>query len=361
MKAVQTSLWFVDAIKALASQLIVWHHFIAYGPMARTLRPHASGLFDWLFNDGRMAVQAFLVVGGFLTARSLAPRPGVLAFESSGGALVQLVWGRYIRLLRPYLLALLLAIVVAACARFLMQDPDTPAPASFKQLLFHVLLIHDIAGVDALSTGVWYVAIDLQLYGLLIFMLWLSQRLASVGGLGARAVSLLLIIGLAALSLLWFNRVDSLDIWCIYFFGAYSLGVIVQWRTAEHTDEKLKSPWLLILLLVYVLALFLQWRVHLVVSLLTATVLWLGLNTKFLPVPSIGKFIGWLSRISYSVFLIHYPVVLLVGTVIAWRWPESVPSAIVGYLVAWLLTLGLAHAVYCYVEKGKVPAYAALQ
>ena len=56
------TVWIIDFIKALASQLIVWHHFVSYGPLIKTLRPYASGVVDWLFVDARMAVQAFLVV-----------------------------------------------------------------------------------------------------------------------------------------------------------------------------------------------------------------------------------------------------------------------------------------------------------
>lgn len=53
------TVWIIDFIKALASQLIVWHHFVSYGPLIKTLRPYASGVVDWLFVDARMAVQAF--------------------------------------------------------------------------------------------------------------------------------------------------------------------------------------------------------------------------------------------------------------------------------------------------------------
>lgn len=347
MKPAPTSLWVVDVCKAVASQVIVWHHFIAYGPLARTLRPHAVSLFDWLYYDGRMAVQAFLVVGGFLAARSLAPRPEQLAFDPAASSIVRLAWSRYLRLLRPYLLALLLAIVVAACARFLMSDPDTPAAASPKQVLFHVLLIHDIAGVDALSAGVWYVAIDFQLYCLLLFLLWLSQHLAIALRLEMQTLRLFLLVGLAALSLLWFNRVDSLEMWAIFFVGAYGLGVLVQWST----EERSKYPWLAILLLIYVLALVLEWRARLVVSLMTAALLGLGLHTSYHPGHHFSRAVGWLSRISYSVFLIHYPIALLVGTLVAWLWPESISFAVVGYLTAWLVTLGLSHVLYHHVER----------
>ncbi|MBK6632741.1 MAG: hypothetical protein IPG33_17865 [Betaproteobacteria bacterium] len=78
MKDTQGDLWHIDAIKAIASQLIVWHHLVAYGPMAETVYPHVEDLTDWLYSHARQAVQAFLVVGGYLAARSFcsARSPG---------------------------------------------------------------------------------------------------------------------------------------------------------------------------------------------------------------------------------------------------------------------------------------------
>ena len=346
MQQPPTSLAIVDVIKALASQLIVWHHFIAYGPLARTVYPHAPGLFDWLYNDGRMAVQAFLVLGGFLAARSLAPRREQSTFAVSAPALAGLAWRRYLRLLRLYLVALLLAIVLAACARLLMPDPDTPAAPTLRQILFHVLLIHDIAGIDALTTGVWYVAIDFQLYCLLLLLLWAAQRLAPLCGMRVRTVGLSLTLGLIALSLLWINRNDAMEIWAVFYFGAYGLGVMLQWFSAD----KFKSPWLAALLLIYALALVLDWRTRLLVSLLTAALLGLGLIWGFRLRHRLDEITGWLGRISYPVFLIHYPLILLVGTIVARLWPANVPMALAGFMLAWLLTLGLATVLHRHVE-----------
>ena len=63
----------IDALRALASILIVLHHLAFYGPMADHVRPVWPRLWQWMANDARMAVQVFLVLGGYLAARSLAP------------------------------------------------------------------------------------------------------------------------------------------------------------------------------------------------------------------------------------------------------------------------------------------------
>ena len=50
----------VDALKAIACLMIVLHHLSVYGPMSDVAYPLFPGLIDWLYQYGRMAVQAFL-------------------------------------------------------------------------------------------------------------------------------------------------------------------------------------------------------------------------------------------------------------------------------------------------------------
>jgi peptidoglycan/LPS O-acetylase OafA/YrhL len=344
-----TSIWTVDAIKAVASQLIVWHHFALYGPMAKAIHPHASHLMDWLASDARLVVQAFLVIGGFLAARALAPRPHMPTFDGSPGKVMDLIRMRYLRLVRPFAVALLLAIVFAAIARRLVMDGDTPAPPTFMQILVHGLLLHDIIQVDALSAGVWYVAIDFQLYSLFLLILWAARTLARGRTMDMRAVALGLVIGMSALSLLWFNRDPSMDEWAFYFFGAYSLGIMVQWSggfTAKH-------PWLAMLLGILVVSLTIEWRSRLVVAAVTALLVGIGLHVQPLFHRGIQALFSGLSRISYSVFLIHYPVVLIVGSVFAYFWPNEVLPNALGLITAWLLTLVGGHWLYWYVEQSR--------
>jgi len=63
----------VDGLKGGACVLIVWHHLAFYGPMSDVVHAAAPWLMNWLYTYGRMAVQVFLVIGGFLAACSLAP------------------------------------------------------------------------------------------------------------------------------------------------------------------------------------------------------------------------------------------------------------------------------------------------
>lgn len=336
------TVWIIDFIKALASQLIVWHHFVSYGPLIKTLRPYASGVVDWLFVDARMAVQAFLVVGGFLAARSLVPRVDAPMVGCTGKRLVALVGRRYLRLCKPYVIALGLAVLCAALARSVLFDPDTPASPSLRQVLFHVLLIHDITRTEALTTGVWYVAADLQLYALLLGCLWLAQCFSFRFGVNLANARSGLILALAALSLFWANRTEAMEVWGVYFFAAYALGSMTHWACAARSGL---LP-LLCLLLLYGLALGVDFRERLLVSLLVAVLLFWGLRTSFCPNARLRALFAWLGRISYWVFLIHYPIVMVVGVLIERLWPGAPWPATLGLFSACSLTLLLAQVLY---------------
>ena len=345
MRHSATSFWMVDVIKAVASQLIVWHHFVSYGPMVKTVYPYAPRAIDWLYVDARMAVQAFLVIGGFFAARALAPSPDRYTFQVTRGELGALLGQRYVRLIRPYLLALVLALACAACSRWLLDDPDTPAAPTFKQLLFHILLIHDIAGADALSTGVWYVAADMQLFAMLLLVLLGAERLR-LAAIPQRDAAVGLLLGLSAVSLVWASRSAALEVWGIYFFGAYALGVMVHWSV----ESRSARYGLAVLLGIYALALCVEWRERLLVSLFTAALLALGLYGNWQPGMKCRRLFGFLSRISYSVFLVHYPVVMLTGSFVGRMWPHSVSMAVVGLLISWGGSLVLAQLLYRWVE-----------
>ncbi len=70
VSSVASRLVFIDALKALASQLIVLHHLAFYGPMSDYAQTIAPDLISWLYDYARIAVQVFLVIGGFLTTQA---------------------------------------------------------------------------------------------------------------------------------------------------------------------------------------------------------------------------------------------------------------------------------------------------
>ena len=336
MSADAPRLVFIDALKAFASQLVVLHHLAFYGPMSDRAQELIPGLITWLYDDARMAVQTFLVIGGFLAAQALTNQASRL-----NPTLWMLLWRRYLKLVLPYLVALLCAILAAAFARHLIQNEEIPAFPSVPQLLAHLFLLQGILGFDGLSAGVWYVAIDFQLYALLLILVcWRrGTRLAFSSGV--------LVVAIATFaSLFYFNRNEALDNWACYFFGAYGLGALTYWGVAERKV----SPWLLAAFLLAVAALVVDYRVRIALALLLAVLLSLARYFGFMASWPKAKWIAWLGQISYSIFLVHYPVSLVVNAVFERFAPHAPLVQLGGLLLAWISSLAAGALFYNYVE-----------
>ena len=334
--------------KALASQLIVWHHLLIYGPLAPAAEAARPTMTAFLQQDARLAVQVFLVIGGYLAARSLwptpeAPRLGLRDWPAR-------VLARYRRLLPMLALALLAAIAAAAFARAGMNDADTPAAPTWSQLLAHLLMLQDILDQPALSAGVWYVAIDLQLFALLAALAALTHgahRRIDRGALAGLAVTL---IGAAVLaSLAGFNLDDDGDMWAPYFFGAYGFGVLAAW--GARSGQRRGATALLGALLG--LALLLEWRSRIALAGVVALLLLWQPGASVLGRSRLNPAMQVLARISYAVFLLHYPVSLVVAT-LATRWAPGDPAAqMFALMLAWGLSLAVGWLAWRWLEAGQ--------
>ena len=324
----------VDVLKVLAAQFIVWHHFSAYGPMADTMTLAWPHLMEWLYRYARLAVQVFLVVGGYLAAQSVMNKSISHPFIS--------IAKRYLRLVPFYLFALAIISLAVAVSRNTIHASWLPHVPSFWQFLAHGLLMHDILGFEALSSGAWYVAVDFQLYALLIILCHTlhtenNKRLSIV------------VAALCAVSMWRFNRMDELDIWAIYFFAAYGLGVLAAW--AKRSTFESKVFWLTAL--IGAGALWVEYRTRLSLALLTA--IWLVIKPKgMVHWTPMKRVVHRLSNSAYVLFLTHFGVIVLFSDM--WNkshfYDPDTAFALTGF--AWFCCIGIGLFMH---EKIEVPMH----
>jgi len=324
----------VDVLKVVAAQFIVWHHFSAYGPMADTMTLAWPHLMDWLYRSARLAVQVFLVVGGYLAAQSVINKPVKHPLVN--------IFKRYLRLAPIYLLALALISLAVSVSRHAIHADWLPNEPTVWQFLAHALLAHDLLGFEALSSGAWYVAVDFQLYALLIVLCHVlhtdnRQRL-SLG------------VALLCVTSMWqFNRVDELDIWAIYFFAAYGLGVLAAWAKRSAFDAQVF--WITALLAVG--ALWFEYRTRLTLALITA--IWLVIKPKgMVHWTPMKRVVHRLSNSAYVLFLTHFGLIVLFSAM--WNtshfYDPTTAFALTGF--AWFCSVGLGLFLH---EKAEVPIH----
>lgn len=335
---------FIDALKAVCCLLIVAHHLAIYGPMPEIAYPLLPKLLDWLREHGRLAVQVFFVVAGFLAAAKLAPQG--LSFVSNP---IKLIRQRYVRLVTPYFAALILAIGAAALARIWMQDESTPGAPNLFQLLAHILLLHDLLNQEVLSAGIWYVAIDFQLYAFTILVLWtahhIQNRYVPLKRLGA-----ILILSLTIASLFFFNRDHYWDETALYFFGSYGLGILIYWASVSRHQ----LFWFIVLRALIFAALTVDFRSR--IALAGSVMLILGLaqyydvlNSKRVP-----GYLAYLGRASYSIFLVHFPISLVINAAFFRFLPHQPAIHLFGLVLAVGASIGAGILLFNWLEARPV-------
>lgn len=343
----------IDAAKAFACTAIVWHHLAYYGPMSSVMHETAPGLVDWLVRYARMAVQIFLVLGGYLAVSRLAPHGNAREKHP-----LTRIGRRFERLVVPYAAALVIVIAANALVRPLLDDPTmTGSDPGLVQLLAHALLLQGVLGQESLSAGVWYVAIDFQLFALLTLLLacvhslsiWARGRMAWHWH-GPVTLAQALTVILVVVSLFDFNRDSSWDAWAVYFFGAYGMGMLAYWGV--HADGSKRAwLWAALISVLAALALWVDWRDRIALAAVTALSLVPALRGT-----CIQRWLDWsllhfLGRISYSVFLVHFALCLLVNAWISTLWPQSPTAAAAGMLLAWGLSVFCGWVLYELVER----------
>jgi peptidoglycan/LPS O-acetylase OafA/YrhL len=335
---------FVDAVRALAATVIVAHHFSSYQPLADAASPVLGALLSLFHDYGRVA-QVFIVLSGFMLAGSMAGR------RWDGGRAGRYVIQRYFRLALPYFGAIACAIVAGEIGRDWIDNDVAGATPTIEQLLAHVLLLQDVLGYESLSAGLWFVCISFQLTVICVAGLYTRELVMKRGpewmrsGLNRLPLSAGWV--LAVTSLFYFNRNSNLECWAAFFFGQFFLGVLVQRALADAREEK--SLWLFIAMIL--LSLAVEWRPKLVLALGTGLVLFAAGKLGALKQWPRNRAIGFMGRISYSLFLIHFPVLVVVATL--WEQEEwTAPiGAVAGLMFAYAVSVAAAALFYRFVEE----------
>ncbi len=295
-----------DGLRGFAAQIIVWHHLASYGPVVDSAALVAPVVFDLLFDYGRMAVHLFLVIGGYVAAEGLLGS-GTESWSSASRQLGR----RFLRLSLPYWILLILVIGANAWADRWIDDPMIAAPPSWASLGAHLLFLMNVLGFESLSAGLWYLAIDWQLTLVGVVLMtavrqcppWITRRVSPV------VLTQVLWLPLACAAWFYWNRSAEHEWWFGFFFGSYFLGMTAAWCNRGDLPR-----WYGVGVAgCGALALMVDWRPRLAVALMTAVLFVVGHDRGWLSTWLRGPVWKYLGRHSYSLFLIHFPICLVMN------------------------------------------------
>ena len=363
MRPNQNQYWLIDGLKVFAAQVILLHHCMSYGELATAAKELLPIFSTFVFDYGRYAVQIFLVMAGFLAAQSFEKQVIYPASHTaSGGALwvARQAVRRYVRLVGPYIVALLITIACAVLARQWSLAEYIGPPETLQQVLAHLFLLQGLLGYDSISAGVWYVAIDWQLYTVLaLIYVIVPQRTLRIG----------IMAGLILASLLYFNRHAAYENTFIYFIGSYGLGIVAYWASGIHAVKSLahqamaKKILIAIAVIVFISVVHSVWLRN-YLALAVAFLLMYAGQAPYAHNPASNSLqdqsdrarvlwasaLQWASARAYCAFLIHFAFILLANTALIALGVQSPAVAVAAIGLVSVLSWIAANYLYRWVE-----------
>lgn len=332
----------LDDLRGVAILLVVLYHGVtaAFGFV-----PPTGGDY-WLayVYAGNTGVSLFFLLSGILVSR-----PFFLALhERRPVDLKHYALQRALRILPPYYLAVLVAVLVTG------RYEQIPASMVFLAWGYDVGIFSNVW---------WSLATEMQFYlflPLFFLALGFDRRLVA----GALLIWLLLFV---AVCLRWvsFGLLGNIY-WALSLGGklpVFLLGMGIGYLLAQQRMPTLKtsSGAAAVFLLVVGLAIFLQitvehgvvefsWRQPWIVlpeGLLWGAIAWVMLATPGLGDSLLGRPLRYLGRVSFSLYLIHQPVLLACLSLDSGAGMQVWLKLLMGMA----LSLALAHLSYCLIEK----------
>ena len=334
---------FLDALRAFASVMILLHHFALYPPLSEHAEPMLGSILDGFRNHARFT-QVFFVIGGYVMAYTMSTQTWRL--PAAGLYMVR----RYCRLGIPYLASILLAMVACEFARGWVPVDVIGTPPTLPQFVAHLFFLQEFFGYEHLSTGLWFVCINFQMGLIYVIMLYLRDALLRWLGTSASGAWANLPMfagwGISVFSLFFLNPNTDWDSWAIYFFPYFFMGIVVHDGLRNKSSEV--GFWSYLALLV--IAMIFGWRLRLASTAIIGLLLFVteksGLGGRW---PK-SRLIARIGRVSYSLFLVHFPVLIMVSTVwekLGWNSPTQ---AVAGLLTAFFASVAASFVFYRLIE-----------
>ena len=370
-------LLYVDSLRALAAIYVVIHHAVLhYYPSIKDLSAYPltrtqSILFLFL-KHGYYAVDLFIVLSGFSLMLSVIRND-----YSIKEGMLKFVKRRIVRIIPPYYSAVLISLFLI---RFFIGDKtgtqwDVSIPVSLVDIIRHILLIHDFyySSFPRINDVLWSVAVEFRIYLFFPLLVYLWKEQGAIVALCSSVV--ISLAGTLALICLgkWNTDINltapGVSPYIMLFATgmlaaefSYSTRITTNHIKAQYNNlsfgKKIMAP--IVVLVLFVLAKNLLKNVQapntafiikdlmdVLIGILfgftlyfLSTAIQLKRNNYWVIKVLSWKPLAWVGTFSYSLYLIHSPVLQLISKFILA--PIEMSTSIKSYL---LIIIGTSSAI----------------
>jgi peptidoglycan/LPS O-acetylase OafA/YrhL len=304
----------LDGLRGLAALYVVLFHCWLYTFTGFPENP-GPGWLGWLLY-GRLAVVFFLMVSGFSLALSAAANGWQL------GGLTRFLRRRAWRILPPYWAALAFSLVIA----WVLDPAPGEGPPSHRTVVIYGALAQDLIAERTPNAAFWSIAIEAELYLLFPLLLLIRRRLGAVVLLAGVTLPVI-VLGLQAPGRTPVEGLNGLmpHLAPVFVAGLVCAGVV----TARERIRRWPWPRLAALAAAPVLLLIVAkgsvWTVEhyfwIDLAIAPAMALLLVAVATGRPAPLVRLLdtrpVRGLGGFSYSLYLTHVPIVMVIARLVA--------------------------------------------
>ncbi len=368
----RVQLAYLDGLRGICAVYVVLGHiYVALKFFSQDVTPTGILMaFLSIFNVGQTAVDIFIVLSGYCLMIPLVRSNGMLR-----GGFLHYLRRRATRILPPYYAALIISLLLIALRNALIpEDPSQSNDFRLDVLITHLFVVHNWSeiSIHAIDPPMWSVATEWQIYFLFpLFLLPIWRRFGTLASVAAGFA-----LGFAPHFLLN-GYLDSSFPW---FVGLFALGMAAAHINFSQLPEiamlRQRVPWGWLALILWVATVgFLasnrgwysthQWIADPIIGV--ATMCMLIYCTQVLSTTTGGSSLvlkvlnsGWavaFGTFSYSIYLIHYPVMIFFWNIMMQVQMSSLARAILMLAVYFPLSLVISYLFHLAFERHFMPGH----
>jgi peptidoglycan/LPS O-acetylase OafA/YrhL len=325
----------IDSLRGLASFQVMLHHI----GTAR-IQPLAAQLPAWLnaaiFDQATLGVSVFFVLSGFIIAHALRN------YKPSRAAFKNFLLRRFIRLSPPYYFSIAVVLAHNSAIALVKRQPfEWPSLGNLLSHLGYIQRLFHFPELSPVSIIYWTLCLEMQFYLAFVLLLGLGKRLE-------RVLEVFLVAAGVSLLSPWFKVHDTgLPVTLLPVAQSFLLGIFVYWAWQRQMPPAYFYLYMALLLCLAIL----ERDQFIVECCATAGLLYVAGRLN-----GLGHWLNqpiWkvLGAISYSLYLIHGPILNLVFFATKRMIIPTVGGTVLSLAIAIAACLGSAALMWYAIEK----------